>query len=41
MDLPVLAVSDDMESDWESIPSDSVISSLLTNDQITLALAAN
>ena len=41
MDLPVKPVADVMESDWESIPSDSVISSLLTNDQITLALAAN
>ncbi|MGC5172749.1 substrate-binding domain-containing protein [Microbacterium sp. DT81.1] len=40
MDLPMGPTADVLESDWEGIPADSVISSLLTNDQISLALAA-
>lgn len=41
MDLPMGPTSEVLSTDWQSIPADSVISSLLTNEQITLALAAS
>ena len=41
MDLPMISTDEVMKTDWQDIPADSVISSLLTNDEIKLALAAS
>ncbi|KQQ20747.1 hypothetical protein ASF48_09130 [Rathayibacter sp. Leaf299] len=41
IDLPMAPTSDILETDWQDIPADAIISSLLTNDQISQALAAN
>ena len=41
MDLPMGPTSNVLSTDWEDIPADSVIASLLTNEQISIALAAN
>jgi len=41
VDLPMVPTEDVMKTDWKGIPADAVIASLLTNDQITKALAAN
>ncbi len=41
MDLPVSPIADVLSTDWQDIPADAIISSLLTNEQLTLALAAS